>query len=224
MEVVNELIVQDPGVVGTGRCRMPDLSEFLAGLKLPLVVSRDATGKGKLQFNTTVLHNPYSSKSAQALRIFGLGLADDGRSGSSLVFGEHNLNDMNRLVDADLKDEWVCFDCGPIKPMLFFVDDVSCLRHGEHIANSGWCSCSRDHALRTIPKRVETVEEMYKELENCRCPLPDERTVLSHSKLNGKLVPCTAANCTFAHNPDTADAEYAELTAKIAELEADKTV
>ena len=171
---------------------MPDLSEFLAGMKLPIVISRDATGKGKLQFCTTVLRNPYASKSAHSLRIFGLGLADDGREGTSQVFGAENLADIRQLVSADQQNESVCFDVGNIYPMVLFADDVSCLRHGEHIANSGWCSCSRDHALRSIPKRPANKEEMYEELDNCSCPSPDERTILSHSKLNGEIRPCTA--------------------------------
>ena len=222
-DVVNDLLIEDPGIEGRLGSRMPDLPQFLAGVKLPLVISRDATGKGSLQFNTIVLHNPYATKSAQKLRIFGLGLADDHREGSKQVFGPENLATIDSLIQADERDEWVGFDVGPIKPMLLFVDDVCCLRHGEHIANSGWCSCSRDHALHHIPKSPVTVEEMYTELENCTCPVADERTILSHSKLNGRIHPCPAPGCTFGHDPNTADAEYEEQQAKIKTLEADSS-
>ena len=40
----------------------------------------------------------------------------------------------------------------------FFLSvDVAALRHTEHLANSGWCGCNRDFALRQTPKKPETV-------------------------------------------------------------------
>ena len=39
--------------------------------------------------------------------------------------------------------------------------DVAALRHVEHLANSGWCGCARDFALRQTPKKPETVQEMH---------------------------------------------------------------
>ena len=41
--------------------------------KLVIIVSRDATGKGNLQFTTVAARVPWASKSAQVLHIFGFG-------------------------------------------------------------------------------------------------------------------------------------------------------
>ena len=75
--------------------------------------------------------------------------------------------------------------------------DVSALRHCEHVANSGWCACSREKALREVPAKPETVEGMYEQLRECHSPSVDERFILSHTPLPGKDVarPCTAHGC-----------------------------
>ena len=84
-DVVNSLIVEDIGVLP----EQPDLDFYLGGAnKLPLVFSRDGTGKGKLQLTTAALRNPYASKSAQHLRIFGIANLDDGREGTRRIYGE----------------------------------------------------------------------------------------------------------------------------------------
>ena len=215
-EVFNQLLIEDPGVVGA----MPNLSYFLGGrAKLPIVISRDATGKGKVKLTTACINNPWASKSAQFIRVIGLGNVDDGHDGSKRLFGETNLQTIETLVAADEADECVSTEVGEICPMVLFADDVSCLRHGERLANSGWCGCSRDFALRVVPKRPGTVKEMYTELDKCKAPTKVERLILSHSKVNGKVVPCTG--CTFGHNPATAEAEFDAESAVIAELAKD---
>ena len=48
-----------------------------------------------------------------------------------------------------------------VKPDVFVAVDTAALRHCERLANSGWCKCSRDFALRTLPARKpKTVAEM----------------------------------------------------------------
>ena len=96
-DVLNTMLIQDPGVGD-----MPELPFFLGGHhKLPVVISRDATGKGNLQLTTAAMRNPYASKSAQHLRILGLGNVDDGRDGTKRLFGPQNLKAITRLVEAD---------------------------------------------------------------------------------------------------------------------------
>eukprot|EP00965_Chrysotila_dentata_P175815 5803702-Pleurochrysis_carterae.AAC.2 len=91
--VVQELLSQD---VGVGQ--MPELPFFLGGdHPLPLVISFDATGFGSQQVNTIALNNPYSSKSAQHLLIFGLGNCSDDRSGTTRLLGDNfNLIKISR--------------------------------------------------------------------------------------------------------------------------------
>ena len=93
--------------------------------------------------------------------------------------------------------------------------DVAALRHCEHIANSGWCSCSADYALRCTPCKPDTVAEMHGLLGKCVSPTRLARYILSHNPLPGETLPrpCTAEGCTFAHDPATAAAELAELLA-----------
>ena len=56
MEVVNELIVQDPGVVGTatGRCRMPDLADFFGGFEAAVsrIPRRNWQREAAIQYNS----------------------------------------------------------------------------------------------------------------------------------------------------------------------------
>ena len=106
--VVQELLARD-----TGTLRMPPLSAFAGGqLKLPIVISFDATGFGKRQLNTAVVRNPYMSNSAHVLRIFGLGCCDDNRSGTEALFGP-NLSTINDLIMADEEDRCVPIEIAP---------------------------------------------------------------------------------------------------------------
>ena len=224
--VMQELLSRD-----TGKLNMPALPEFYGALRLPIIISRDATGKGSLQFTTVAACTPWASKSAEMLHIFGFGNCGDVRSGSSRLFN-HNLATINDIVEAAAESR-----CTPIEHngerrlILFdphFTDDVSALRHGEHLANSGWCGCSRDCALRQVPDKPPTVTAMRKlvngdEGGRCRELSVKERDNLSHNPPPGKSIPepCKADGCIFAHNPFTAAAEYLELLAEEKRLAAD---
>jgi hypothetical protein len=118
-------------------------------------------------------------------------------------------------VDGDMVD---------VTPQVWISTDVSCLRHTEHLANSGWCCCPRDFALRTIPKKP-TKANLRPFLRNCVSPTGVQRFVFSHSRVPGEteLRPCTAIGCTFAHNKETAEEELSELLAAEAALAADTT-
>eukprot|EP00965_Chrysotila_dentata_P201385 6180539-Pleurochrysis_carterae.AAC.2 len=147
---VQELLLQDPGT-----SNMPELPFFLGGNVVPLVISFDATGFGSQQINTIALNNPYLSKPAQQLRIFGLDNCSDDRSGTTPLLGE-NLNAINeRLTSGELAGELATFLVGSLPVNIitktYVVLDVLALRHSEHIANSRWCGCTRDRALRTVP-------------------------------------------------------------------------
>ena len=91
---------------------MPTLSAFYGGprpqVRLPVVISRDATGKGNLKFTTAAARSPWMSKSAQQLHIFGFGLCGDDRSGSERLFGP-NLEVVNCMVEAAAEDR--CSPC-----------------------------------------------------------------------------------------------------------------
>jgi hypothetical protein len=212
---------------------MPSLPEFYGGLRLPIIISRDATGKGSLQFTTVAARTPWATKSAQLLHIFGFGNCGDDRSGTTRLLGP-NLDGINIIVETAAAGKPTLVEHGGEQRSIFidpyFTDDVSALRHGEHLANSGWCGCSRDAALRQVPAKPEDKAAMLVLVNGdkggrCRELAVEERDNLSHSPPPGKLVPdpCCAAGCKFAHNPFTAAVEYAELLAKEAELAADKS-
>jgi hypothetical protein len=222
--VMQELLMQDPGGHD-----MPLLDAFLSGdLTLPIVISWDATGFGQQQFNTIALNNPYYPKSAQLLRLLGLGNCDDGRGGTVRLLNS-NLLLLNNMILAEQGGRRILIDLAgrtvEIKPEVFIVTDVSALRHCEHLANSGWCMCGRDFALRTIPQKPTTCEECELLLKTCKSPTRLERYVLSHSTVPGEAVPrpCTASGCKFAHDPATALAEQAALLKEEAGLEIVKT-
>ena len=108
---------------------------------------------------------------------------------------------------------------------LHFTDDLSCLRHGEHLANSGFCGCSRDDALRKLPPKPDTVaamKELVKGGEGGRCRELSclERDILSHNPVKGESVPRPgiAKGCKFGHDPFTAAVEYEKLLATEREL------
>ena len=109
---------------------------------------------------------------------------------------------------------------GKVTPEFFLCLDVAALRHTEHLAASGWCSCSRDVALRQLPKKPQDVPEMYTLLEQCRELTVEERFVLSHMRVPGEDLPrpCTVPGCTFAHDRSTAAQELQALLHEEAEL------
>ena len=226
--VLQELLSRD-----TGKLKMPSLPEFYGGLRLPIVISRDATGKGSLQFTTLAARTPWASKSAQMLHIFGFGNCGDDRKGSSGLFGS-NLERINAIVDAAAAGRTTPIEHGgKVRDILvdpYFTDDVSCLRHGEHLANSGWCGCSRDAALRRVPPKPKTPAEMRTLVNGdpggrCRELSCEERDVLSHNPVPGEPLPrpCIADNCKFGHDRSTVAQEYTDLLAMEAVLSADKT-
>ena len=87
-DMLNQLLQQDPG-----RGDMPPLP-FFAGsaVELPIAISLDATGFGTQQFNTIAMRNLYMSRSAQHLRVFGLGNCSDDRGGSKCLLGPELQN------------------------------------------------------------------------------------------------------------------------------------
>ena len=222
-DVILQLLAQDPGAGGRATHSMPPLEYFLGGLnKLPLVIQFDGTGFGTGQFNTIALNNPFTSQSAQSLYLFGLGNCSDDRSGTTRLLGPNlpAINDMARSPDC-------CVECpeGKVTPEFFMSVDVAALRHTEHLANSGWCGCSRDFALRQTPKKPETVQEMHNLLKQCHELTVEKRFCWSHTPLPGEDIPrpCTAPGCTFAHNRSTAAQELGALLAEEERLKADDT-
>lgn len=166
-QVVQELLMHDPG-----RYNMPPLPFFAGGAnKLPIVISLDATGYGNQQLCTIVLRNPYMSASAQQLHTFGVGNCSDDRDGATRLLGP-NLAVINKMIalgkalgcmEVDVSGE-LC----KITPDVLICQDVSALRHGEHIANAGWCGCSRDFALRAAPPKKPTTAPRSCE-HSCTC-------------------------------------------------------
>ena len=219
--VMQEMYSRDVGLQG-----MPRAGAFGKGrLKLPIVISWDATGFGRKQFNTVAARNPYLSRSAQLLRVFGLGNCDDGREGTKLVLGP-NLPLLNAAIVADQKAE--CIKCGEseIWPEMFVVTDISALRHCEHLANSGWCKCEREHALRdtaVVEKKPETVEALKALLKECESPTAEERYIMSHNTLPGESQPRPCPCCSFGHEPSTVLAKQKAMYEDEARLAAEKT-
>lgn len=227
--VLEEVLEQDAGKMG-----MPALDAFVDGkTRLPLVICLDATGYGRQQFNTISCRNPYMSASAQHLRTFGVGNCNDNREGSARLLGP-NLQAINEMIKLKLESEEakqctsVTLKTGAIsvRPDILVVQDLAALRHCEHIANSGWCCCSRDFALRTTPScKPETVEQMRNLLRECHAPTRLERFIWSHSPVPGEQLPrpCSAPGCTFAHEPAFAAQELADLLNEEAQLSADQS-
>lgn len=230
IDVVRDILEQDPGKLG-----MPALSAFLGGTtRLTLVICLDATGYGRQQFNTLACRNPYMSASAQHLRTFGVGNCNDDRDGSRRLLGP-NLKVINDIIKLKLEIEEAkqCMEITSkagrlltVRPDVLIVQDLAALRHCEHIANSGWCCCSRDFALRTTPPRKpETLQEMKSLLQECHCPTRLERFIWSHSPLPGEELPrpCTAPGCRFAHDRVSAAQELSDLLEAEAQLAKDQT-
>ena len=218
--VIQQLLAQDPG---TGD--MPALPFFMGGaVPLPLVVSKDATGYGSLQFNTFAVRNPYASKAAARLRVFGLGNCSDDRVGSTALLGP-NLAQINRTVQARREGHCLLYNVNgvdvSVMPHVFFVDDVSCLRHCEHLAASGWCTCTRDEALRASPNKPRNEAELMCLMSECHSPTARQRFIRSHNPLPGHTLPEPCDMCNFAHDRSNAASELAELYAEEARLAGD---
>ena len=206
----------------------PSLPFAIGGsiLKVTLVLSFDATGYGAQQFNTIAARNPQESKSAQNLNIFGLGNVDDGRDGSSRLFGANlALINENLQVKREGKPIELEIDKKLTKVDLdiLVVTDVSALRHCEHVANSGWCGCSSDFALRQTPRKPTNKAEMIELCGKCIEPTVEQRDNWSHMPPPGETLPrpCTAPGCTYAHDRAMVGALLAEMLATEATLKAD---
>ena len=129
----------------------------------PFCIS-DATGYGKLQISTAMVRSPYGSKSAAVADIFGVGNVDDGRKGCVRLFGA-NRDTINEYIAAGREKRRVPFvgaqdEILKIIPGPLMINDLSSLRHCEHIANSGICGCPREQALRVTPKKPRNIAEM----------------------------------------------------------------
>ena len=48
-----------------------------------------------------------------------------------------------------------------IAPDVSVVTDTAALRHCECLANSGWCTCSREFALRDVPDKPTNEKELW---------------------------------------------------------------
>ena len=222
--ILQEQVARDTGTHG-----MPELSAYIGGvhkgaLRMPFLVQWDATGFGALQLTTVAARNPYLPQSSQQLRLAGIGNCGDGRDGTVALMGP-NLQTLNEWIREDrCVPVEVDGDMVDVTPQVWISTDVSCLRHTEHLANSGWCCFPRDFALRTIPKEP-TKANLRPFLRNCVSPTGVQRFVFSHSRVPGEteLRPCTAIGCTFAHNKETAEEELSRLLAAEAALAADTT-
>lgn len=212
------------GMQDAGTKRMPPLTFFRnSGRELPVVVSFDATGYGSRTLNTVVVRNPYLSASNQQLRIFGLGNLSDDRDGTRRLLGP-NLDVINATIRGQA--DGVCLPCedGTVKPKVYVVTDVAALRHVEHISGSGWCSCSRDFALRVTPKeKPTTVSGLYTFLLQCHSPTMEERFIWSHNVLPGETLPRPCTLCDFAHDPSTAAKQLDDLLKEEEKLTKDET-
>ena len=115
------------------------------------------------------------------------------------------------IGEAEESRCWPIEHEGELREIFFdphFTDDVSALRHGEHMANSGWCGCSRDKALCQVPikSKPTTVAEMLALVSgkgSCRELSCWEREVLSHTPVEGDDLPtpCFVEGCKYAHDP-----------------------
>ena len=228
LRCLNEIVTEDMGKRG-----MPSLEQFLEqGRTLTLAVQLDATGYGKLQISSIVIKNPWASHSAQQLRIFGVGTCDDGRAGATRLCGPENHTLINQLLDCQqlLLREGVLLPPGStrlpgdavLKLKLVVVPDLSCMRHCEHLGQSGMCGCSRDAALRCIPCAPSTVAEMTELCTStCHVHTQQERWDWTHWPRPGEKLPrpCTMPGCTYAHEDPAED--FAAFKAHLLALLAD---
>ena len=218
---------------------MPQLASFLTGdLTFPLCFSVDATGFGKLQLSTAMVRDPYGTKSAAVANVFGIGNVDDGRNGCSRLFGS-NRDVINRMIHVGREKECMQFDLPPeqstaidgptaqraeIIPEPLIINDLSALRHQEHIANSGICGCDRETALRVTPKKPTNVADMHEKLRReCLEHTYSQRVNWSHTPRAGTAVPDKCTLCDFGSNRSTIQEDYNQLLKTEAELAADTT-
>jgi hypothetical protein len=136
--------------------------------------------------------------------------------------GAENIAHVNKWIAAEECEEFrIDGETVKLKPKPWFSLDIACLRHTEHIANSGFCGCERDFALRTTPPKPTTAKEMRELLTKCKSHTGRTRFVLSHTPLPGKDLPepCTAPGCDFGHGtPAKVKAEYDALLAEEKQL------
>ena len=212
---------------GAGKYGAPTLEQYEGcDLEVPFVGSWDATGHGKLQVSTAVLRNPYAPHSGQQLHILSVGNCDDGRSGVARLLGKENIFLLNHW-----SREKPVFECEVrgrtvrTRPRPYVSTDVSSVRHCEHIAASGWCSCSRDFALRTTPNKPDSIPAMYDLLKKCVSPTSNDRFIKSHSILPGEVQPRPCPCCSFGHanDPAVVMAEYEALLAEAIRLASDRS-
>ena len=131
-----------------------------------------------------------------------------------------NLLTINDMINTKCMECTIDGKAETIKPEVYVVVDVSALRHSEHLANSGWCGCTRDYALRTTPPKPETVSEMYTLLERCVSHSREDRFMLAHMTVPNEEKPRPCPRCAFAHDPATASKELETLLATEAQLKA----
>ena len=212
---------------GPGKFGMPTIGELDGSqLEVPFVGSWDATGHGKLQVSTAVLRNPYTPHSGQQLHILGVGNCDDGRSGVERLLGKENIFLINHWVrDRPVVETFVNGRTVRTRPRFYTSTDVSALRHGEHVAASGWCGCSRDFALRTTPPKPDSIAAMKILLGKCVSPTSVDRFVKSHSILPGENRPRPCSCCDFGHgaDDDIIMAAYNTLIAQEKEMQSDRS-
>eukprot|EP00965_Chrysotila_dentata_P131981 4363496-Pleurochrysis_carterae.AAC.1 len=196
--VVGELLANDPGKQGT----MPPLNEFAAKqLPVPIVISWDATGFGKLKLTTIVVNNPFTSQqSAQTLWIFGLGMVDDNKDGTRQLLQDENLTFLNRLLRLRGADNTpVIYDARtfylPLRPIV--VCDLACFGHCEHLANSGLCGCSREVLREVLKARADEAQLRAFLDDGCVSLDFEQRCCLRHNCVPGEAYPrpCAAPRC-----------------------------
>ena len=210
---------------GVGKHGMPELSAFADGaIEVPLVFQWDATGFKKQQLTTAAVRNPHSPHSAELLEVWAVGNVSDDKGGSTKLMGKQNIDTINDWIRGE-----TCVDCNIggvptlLKPKPYFTLDLACLRHTEHIANSGFCGCDRDYSLRTTPPKPTSMVALRALLSKCKAHTARERFILSHMPLPGNDVPepCTARGCTFGHgNVEKVRAEWEALLAEEKKLAA----
>ena len=233
LRVYSEMLTHDAGTNG-----MPSIAEFVAsGRAVSLCHQYDATGFGDLSLTTTALKNPFASHSAERLYIYSLANAGDSRAPMMTSLGDNRdaINAIARsgvlhlvqdgglvsVLDPRVADPLRMTRHIVLRAQTTVTVDLSCLRHTERMSCSGACSCSREFALRTVPSKPSTVEEMFTTCLVCHAPTREERWVWSHTPLPGEPAPrpCTRAGCRYAH--ETPAADYAAMLATIDAFKAD---
>ena len=225
--VVQEMLARAPG-----KHDMPPLSSFIGGaMKLPIIISFDGTGYGNLSINTIAARSPWAPQTASSNYIFGVGKCKDNKEGTSALLGP-NLQTINQWIMNEKENLCCVVDVGgesvEVMPDVHVSLDAAALRHCEHIANSGWCGCSSDFALRCLPRKPATegeMDELVGKNSPCVSHTREARYILGHNTIPGEDLPrpCTAAGCAFAHNRETAAQEQEEMLATEAELANDLT-